>query len=590
MRRSTSTRTYAILLCVLIHTAHALAVRAQTCTLTEMQKFAPTDVDDSDQFGGSVSASKDFAIFGAWGADTDGRALGAAYVFRRDDGGTPSNPADDIWIQHAKLTAENGMAGEFFGWSVSISGNRALVGARFHPVATQSGAAFVFRLDDNNTPSDPSDDLWTQEDRLIASDAARRDDFGLAVGISGRRAIIGAPQDDDACPEGFFPECNARGECPGSCRTCDDETNTCIIGVPQCCDSGSAYIFRHDDNGTPDNPGDDFWIEEAKLTASDASPGDMFGFSVAMGSDHAIVAAWFDDEGGENAGAAYIFRRDDNGTPTDDRDDTWIEQQKLIASDAAIFDNFGFSVAIDRSRVVVGSWLDDDAGSLSGSAYVFRRDDNGTRTFPDDDFWVEEAKLTASDGAAGDEFGKSVSIDGDLIAVGAYEDDDACSEEEVFFAECATNDDCPGSCGPCVTDTLTCFAAIPGCCDSGSAYVFRRDDGATPLDPTDDSWFEVAKVTASDTAAGDFFGRVGLGGGFLVAGSLDAAAGHRVGAAYAFYVGGECTTVADFARFQACFSDSGGGVIPGCAESDLDQDGDVDHTDLSHFLLTFTGP
>lgn len=553
MRISTSTRTHAVLLCMLMPTLQAHAVRAQSCRLSEFQKFAPADVDDSDQFGASVSVSKNLAIIGAWRADTNGQTLGAAYVFRRDDGATPSNPGDDTWVEQAKLTADNGLAGEFFGWSVSISGNHAIVGARFHPLATTSGAAFVFRLDDNNTPSDPSDDVWTQEDRLIASDAAMRDDFGVSVGIDGRRAIVGASNNDD------------NGD-----------------------SSGSAYIFRHDDNGTPANPGDDFWVEEAKLTASDASPGDMFGFSVAIGSDHAVVGAWYDDDGGENAGAAYIFRRDDNGTPRDDRDDSWIEQQKLIASDAATFDNFGFSVAIDRSRTVVGSWLDDDAGSLSGSAYVFRRDDNGTRTLPDDDFWVEETKLTASDAAAGDEFGKSVAIDGDLIAVGSFEDDDACPEG--FFPDCNAQGGCPGSCQTCDEGTNTCVIGVPECCDSGSAYVYRRDDGATPFDPADDSWVEVAKITASDTAPGDFFGRVGLGGGVLVAGSRDAAAGDGVGAAYAFYVAGECNTLEDFARLQACFADSGGGLVPGCTASDLDQDGDVDRADFSQFLLTFTGP
>ena len=91
---------------------------------------------------------------------------------------------------------------------------------------------------------------------------------------------------------------------------------------------------------------------------------------------------------------------------------------KLTASDAAAFDRFGNSVSIDGDRVVVGARDDDDAGTRSGSAYIFHFD--GTS-------WSQETKLTASDAAAGDQFGESVSIDGDRVVVGAWQDDDGGS-------------------------------------------------------------------------------------------------------------------------------------------------------------------
>ncbi len=508
---------------------HSAPVHAQRCVLTELQKLKASDAGPSAQFGGSVSVSKRFAIIGAWGASSGAGETGAAYVFRRDDNGTPADPSDDVWTQDAKLLADEGNSGELFGWSVSISGNYAIAGSRFHPLSTRTGAAFVFRLDDNDTPLNPDDDFWVQEARLLAEDAEPMDELGLAVAISGDRAVVGAWRSDD---DGL--------------------------------DSGSAYVFRRDDNTTPSDFTDDFWVQESKLTASDGKADAMFGFSVAIQEDTVVIGAWHDNVVGTESGSAYVFRKDDNNTPTDPRDDFWVEEEKLVPSDGATFDNYGFAVAVDRDRAVIGSWLDDDDGPQSGSAYVYRRDQNGTPLVRDDDFWVLEQKLTASDAASGDELGKSVAIDGTLIAVGSYEDDDACLD-------------------------------IPDPdCDSGSAYVFRLDDAGTPFDPSDDTWNETAKLLASDTAPQDFFGRVGLSGGFLIAGSLNTPEGSSTndaaGAGYAYYVDGNCTTLENFADLQACFTDEGGGVLTGCESYNFDGDNDVDLDDLRRLLLTLTGP
>jgi hypothetical protein len=489
-----------------------------------------------------VSISFDRLVVGAWGAASAGIPSGAAYVFRRDDQGTPQNPTDDLWLQEDKLMASDAAAGDLFGWAVSISGDRAIVGARFHSVTSRSGAAYVFRRDDNGTPADQSDDFWVQEARLTASDAAASDDFGTSVAISGDRAIVGAAKNDDACPGDEHPDC----------------------------DSGSAYVFRRDDNGTPLDPSDDVWLEEDKLTASDTAEGDLFGISVSISGDRCVVGAWLADEVGVDSGSAYVFRRDDNGTPLDPGDDFWLEEDKLTPLDAATHDHFGVSVSISSGdRAIVGAWLDDDAGSLSGSAYVFRREDNGTELDPNDDYWVEEDKLTASDAAAGDEFGKSVSIDGDRVAVGAFEDDDAC----------ANGGESPD--GESDPDPH---------CDSGSAYVFRRDDAGTPSDPDDDFWVETAKLVASDTAAGDFFGRVAVSGDRVVAGSLDDAMGEDAGSVYIFDAAAECRDLAHFAGFQNCVGPGGGGVFPGCEVFNFDGDDDVDLADFGQFLGTLTGP
>ncbi len=221
--------------------------------------------------------------------------------------------------------------------------------------------------------------------KITAADASRGNRFGISVSISGDRAIVGA----DA---------------------------SIFYGGDEL---GSAYVFRRDDNGTPFDPSDDFWDQEAQLVASDATAGDGFGFSVSISGDRAVVGAWLDEDAGFHSGSAYVFRRDDNGTPTDPSDDVWVQEAKLMASDTEAGDRFGGSVSISGDRMVVGADGDDDAGTQTGSAYVFRRDNNGTPSDPSDDLWVEEAKLTATDAAEYDIFGSSVSISGQGAAVGA---------------------------------------------------------------------------------------------------------------------------------------------------------------------------
>ncbi len=196
--------------------------------------------------------------------------------------------------------------------------------------------------------------------KLTASDAAAGDRFGRPVSIDGDRFIVAADGDDDA------------------------ESN-----------SGSAYVFRFDGSR---------WTEEAKLTASNAAALDFFSRSVSIDGDRAIVGApGNDNAGSKDSGSAYIFRF--GGA-------TWTEEAKLTPSDAAAFDGFGVSVSIDGDRAVVGTRHDGNPGIDRGTAYVFRYDGAS---------WTEEAELTASKAPVfhGDDFGASVSIDGDRFIVAA---------------------------------------------------------------------------------------------------------------------------------------------------------------------------
>ncbi|MCP4105940.1 MAG: hypothetical protein GY749_10450 [Desulfobacteraceae bacterium] len=322
------------------------------------------------------------------------------------------------------------------------------------------------------------------EVKITASDGATNDLFGSSVSVSGDYAIVGAYWDDDKGTQ-----------------------------------SGSAYIFKHD--GTS-------WTQQTKITASDGGEYQVFGFSVCIFGDYAIVGAMNDDDNGTNSGSAYIFKRDGI---------SWSQQFKLTANDGAAGDHFGYSVSVSGDYVIVGANGDDDNGSNSGSAYIFKRDGI---------LWAQQAKLTAADAQQTDLFGKSVCISGDYAIVGAYLDDDddminsgsayifkrdgiSWNQQTKITASDATESDCFGYSVSISGD----YAIIGAHWDddngskSGSAYIFNRDGT---------SWTQQAKITASDAASEDYFGKsVSIWGDYVIVGAYgDDSNGIKSGAAYIF--------------------------------------------------------
>jgi hypothetical protein len=318
-------------------------------TWSEHDKLMASDGVYADTFGGSVSISGDRVIIGACGDDDNGFYSGSAYVFKN---------SGSSWFEETKLLASDGVAGDYFGGSVSICAEYGIIGAPYDDdKGTDSGSAYIF-IRSGNT--------WTEQAKLTALDGAIDDYFGFSVDIDGEYAIIGAPYDDD-----------------------------------NGADSGSAYIFKR--SGTT-------WSQEAKILASDGATEDYFGLRISISGEYIISGASRDDDFGSNSGSAYIFKR--TGT-------TWAEEAKLLASDGASADFFGYTVGIDRDRAIIGAHGNGDLGTGSGSAYIFKR--TGTS-------WAEEAKLLASDGASVDYFGTGVSIDGIYVISGAPYDDDNGAE------------------------------------------------------------------------------------------------------------------------------------------------------------------
>ncbi|MEI7899836.1 MAG: hypothetical protein WCK89_06255 [bacterium] len=476
---------------------------------TLQAKLTAADAAAEGNFGCWVSLSGDTALVGAYGDDNASTNSGSAYVFVRS--GT-------AWMQQAKLTAADAATDDQFGVSVSVSGDTAVVGAYGDDDAgSSSGRAYVFVR---------SGTVWMQQAKLTAADAATGDAFGVSVSVSGGTAVVGAYGDDDA----------------GS-------------------SSGSAYVFVR--SGTA-------WAQQAKLKAADAAAGDSFGYSVSLADDSVVVGAYWDDDKGVNSGSAYVFVR--SGT-------SWTQQAKLTAADGAVDDRFGISVSLSGDTALVGAFMDDDGGEVSGSAYVFAR--TGTN-------WIQQAKLIAADDAPYDYFGRSVSLSGDTALVGAHYDDDrgvnsgsayvfvrsgtAWTQQAKLTAADAAAEDAFGLLVSLSGDSA--LVGAPGDDDagdfSGSAYVFVRR-GAV--------WALQTKLTAADAAAEDFFAAsVSLSGDTAVIGAPgDDDAGNGSGSAYVFVRSGTSwspqakLTAADAAaedQFGTSVSLSGDNAVIGVPGSD----------------------
>lgn len=312
----------------------------------------------------------------------------------------------------AKLLASDGAIHDYLGYSVAISGETVVLGAPCSISRKETGWAYVFRYDGVQ---------WIEEAKLIPSDGEAIDFFGWSVAISGDVIIVGAPENKTVRPG-----------------------------------SGAVYVFRYN--------GED-WVEEAKLIIMDDEWGAHFGRSVSIDGNVIVGGATgIDYNGNMEAGAAYVFRydgavwiRDDSilrappgereefsyfgesvsidgnsivvGKPSTvvygwipgrayvfnyDVNENWVLESTLVPSDSAIDDLFGTSVSIDHNYVVVGAPRHVHRGEEFGSAYLFRY--NGSE-------WVETHELLAEDQDLNDQFGISVSIDGNNILIGANYDD-----------------------------------------------------------------------------------------------------------------------------------------------------------------------
>jgi hypothetical protein len=253
---------------------------------SQQARLVARDLAMRDWFGRSVALSGNTALVGAW---YKASGIGAAYIFVR---------VGSHWTEQARLTAHDGVPGDYFGTSVAVSGAIALVGAGFKN--SDMGAAYIFVRRGVR---------WTERARLSAADGSVGDIFGTAVALSGTTALVGA---------GF-----AHGS------------------------TGAAYVFVREG---------DRWLQQARLLADDATAKDWFGRTVALNGDTALVGAWY--KNGQR-GAAYVFVRHGG---------CWTEQAQLRAGNGVRGDCFGGSVALRKNLALVGAGFKNNA---AGTVYIF---------------------------------------------------------------------------------------------------------------------------------------------------------------------------------------------------------------------------
>jgi hypothetical protein len=378
--------------------------------LAQAAELESSDGVNGDLFGASVSLSGSLGLVGGYGANPSGGNSGAGYVFQNVNTGTGTV------TENATLIASDGNTSDSLGLSVSLDGTVGLLGAYSDDVGPNSnqGSAYVFRS------LHVASGTKTQDAKLIASDGAANDLFGTSVSISGTTGVVGATGG-----------------------------------------TGQAYVFRGLDTVTGTV------TQQAKLTASDAAAGDAFGQSVSIAGTLGLVGASADDDGGSSAGSAYVFRNLDTITGT------MTQNTKLTASDAAANSSFGFSSSLSGSDGLVGAYGVGAVGG--GQAYLFRGLDVAGVTEE------EDAILRASDAVYNDRFGFAVALDGSVGLVGARYNDEKGAE-------------------------------------AGAAYFFNN------LDTASGTVNEQLKVFASDAAAGADFGyAVSLEGDLFLIGAQKAA-------------------------------------------------------------------
>lgn len=335
------------------------------------QEITGSDVNSQERFGLDVDISNNFAACGAPTEQEDNNgnnpmvAAGAVYVFERQP--------DSTWTELTKLVSTDRDMGDRFGASVSLSDSVLAVGVQ-RGAEDENGNNYLGDAGEVFIYSRSSTGNWGIQQKIVASDREPLDEFGYSIHLEGDKLIVGALREDD------------------------DENGQNTID-----DAGAAYIFEKNVSGV--------WQETAKIVASDREAEALFGFSVSISGDYAVVGAKNKNKNingniADNAGAAYVFKKQADGS--------WVEVEKLDPSDSDEDDFFGETVFIQSDYILIGATSEEGDNSLSftGAVYVFQLDQISG--------WQQVQKLYSSDKESNDVFGSSLHMDGSQIVVGAF--------------------------------------------------------------------------------------------------------------------------------------------------------------------------
>ena len=355
----------------------------------EQQVLFSSDGGWFERFGYSAAVSDDLMVIGSRAKVVDGQVdAGAAYVFEDMDG---------EWVETGIITAPMPQQGSLFSWSLDTDGDSIIIGARM--ADGETGAAWVYVRDDVGQ--------WVVQATLMGDIIDAGDQFGFSAAIEGDRAVVGAPY-----------------------------VNTC--GTTNRC--GGVFVFERDG---------ETWTQSDLITPDDLASEDYFGWDCDLDEDgdRIVGTSIYNDDNGSQSGCGYVW---------DLADGNWVQAAKLLPSDGQTQDQCGKQCEIQGNTVVISSWYGNDD---KGEAWAWQL--NG-------DEWTELAMLRASNGGVTDIFGRSATLDGDTVVVGADwhdlgPDDDNAGAAYVYDLAMASLPQ--GACctnGSCVSATLGDCQAFGG--------------------------------------------------------------------------------------------------------------------------------
>jgi hypothetical protein len=325
------------------------------------------------------------------------------------------------WSQVAKLTPSDGEADDYFGVSVDISGDYIIVGSHYNEGREPgTGAAYIYEK-----PGTGWTDM-TETQKLTAADGEYYDYYGISVSIDGNYAAVGAENDDESYSNSGSVYIYLRGAVEW---TLQEKINHGDMGGSDYFGCAVSLEGTHLVAGAKGNNdwGSGYvfersgttWTQIAKLSASDANSGDQLGFSVDISGDWIILSGYLNDEAGSNAGAAYMYKKPGTGWASS------TETQKLVPAELGLGDLFGFTVRIDATNAVISATYDDDTQSNAGAAYLYKLDGST---------WIKNTKYLPATGTNNAWFGTGLSIDGDHILIGEpNNDDNNLSSGKVYY-------------------------------------------------------------------------------------------------------------------------------------------------------------
>ena len=323
----------------------------------EKSKLQASDGYTGQKFGYSVSISADFILIGAYSDDQISNNSGAAYIFKRDT-------VTGNWTEMQKLYASDSSFYSWFGYSVSLLGDHAIIGApRYFNDSVETGAAYIYKWNGS---------VWFEEAKLVPQNGVGGgQSFGNSVSIFGDYASIGAYGDEGlgGYPGATYIFHNNNSNWIQQAKLNASEINLnhhfgCSVSIYEDYVAIGSYLAPNTTGGAVFvfHRNDTTWTEEATLEGSSNFYPIYFGYSVSMDGDYLVVGAPNEDTNGNNAGCTYIFKR--NGID-------WTEQTKLLASDGTEGDKMGWSVFIEDDEIFVGAPIQEAGNKYCGAVYVY---------------------------------------------------------------------------------------------------------------------------------------------------------------------------------------------------------------------------